>query len=590
MSTTSVSTSTSGGSPSVSGLASGFNWQQIVSELVTVDEAPEQQLQSQQTTITNQKNAISTIQSALTTLQTSAAQLANASFFSSRTADVSDTTLATATAASGTGVGTYSLDVTHLATSAVWNGTTGVTAPLSPTDDVSNLDVTTAPFATPVTAGTFTVNGQQITISADETLGSVFTAINNATGGAVTASYSSASDEITLSSSSTIVLGSATDTSNFLQAAQLGNNGTGTVTSATKLGSVNLTGPLDQSNLATAVSDGGSGNGAFKINGVTINFNATNDSIDNIISRINQSGAGVTAAYDANTGQFTLTDQSTGDVGISVQDITGNFLAATGLAGGSLQRGQNLAYTVNNGPQLTSQSNTITPASSGITGLTVTALKPGTFNVTVGADTGTIATAITNFVNQYNQIQTAIDNQIAPITDASGNVTPGLLEDDNVITALNTNLRQMMNGAVSGLSGTITQLANLGFQSNGQNDAISTSDTTDLDNALASNLAGVGALFSNASTGLAVQMNNYLTDALGSSGALATDVTGYTNQYNDLTKQINQIQAQANSDQTKYTNEFVAMETADSTMNSQLSYLNSLFGGSSSSSSSSSSG
>ncbi|MEW6158465.1 MAG: flagellar filament capping protein FliD [Verrucomicrobiota bacterium] len=55
--------------------------------------------------------------------------------------------------------------------------------------------------------------------------------------------------------------------------------------------------------------------------------------------------------------------------------MTGNFLAATKLSSGALERGNNLLYTINGGPTLVSQTNSITEASSGITGLTVEALK-----------------------------------------------------------------------------------------------------------------------------------------------------------------------------------------------------------------------
>jgi len=43
-----------------------------------------------------------------------------------------------------------------------------------------------------------------------------------------------------------------------------------------------------------------------------------------------------------------------------MQDVTGNFLAATGLSGGTLQHGANLQYNINGGGTLTSLSNTIT--------------------------------------------------------------------------------------------------------------------------------------------------------------------------------------------------------------------------------------
>jgi len=165
------------------------------------------------------------------------------------------------------------------------------------------------------------------------------------------------------------------------------------------------------------------------------------------------------------------------------------------------------------------------------------------------------------------------------------------------VYGLTNTLQQTMNGVVPGLSGAIRQLASLGFETNSNNATLSTTDTTTLNNALATNLAGVQALFTNANTGLAVQMNTYLTQAISDTGSLATEETSLTNQSKDITTQINAIQAQAQADQTKYTNEFIAMETAESQINSQMAYLNATFGlngstsgASSSSSSTSSSG
>ena len=136
------------------------------------------------------------------------------------------------------------------------------------------------------------------------------------------------------------------------------------------------------------------------------------DSIQNVLDRINNSSAGVTATYDTLNNRFTLTNNSTGDVGISMQDVTGNFLAATGLSSGTLTRGQNLLYTLNGGSQtLVSQSNTITQASSGITGLSVTAASTGSTTVTVSSDTSKISSAIQQFITDYNAVQTAISSQ-----------------------------------------------------------------------------------------------------------------------------------------------------------------------------------
>ena len=79
------------------------------------------------------------------------------------------------------------------------------------------------------------------------------------------------------------------------------------------------------------------------INGVNISFDASTNSINDILTAINNSAAGVTATYDSVNNRFVLTDNTTGDVGISVQDVQGNFLKATGLSTGTLQRGNNLS-------------------------------------------------------------------------------------------------------------------------------------------------------------------------------------------------------------------------------------------------------
>src|SRR6185503_19385116 len=118
------------------------------------------------------------------------------------------------------------------------NGATNIGSPISSTNDVSGIVLSSAGFSTAVTAGRFTVNGQQITIETTNSLQDVFMAIETATGGNVTASYDSTTDSITLSSAGQIVLGSATDTSNFLRVAKLYNNGTGTITSSGSLGGV----------------------------------------------------------------------------------------------------------------------------------------------------------------------------------------------------------------------------------------------------------------------------------------------------------------------------------------------------------------
>ena len=326
------------------------------------------------------------------------------------------------------------------------------------------------------------------------------------------------------------------------------------------------------------------------INGVTINYDAGSDTISDVLARINNSAAGVTATYDTIGERFKLTDNATGDVGISLQDVSGNFLQATGLSavgGGTLQRGTNLQYSINGGATMASQSNTVTQGSSGLPGLTVTALKANSSAmVTVSSNTSQISSAITNFVTQYNTVQNYISSQTATSKDPStGSVVPGLLTGDNDAESMETQLRQLVTATPPGLTGVVKRLSDLGILSNGNDDTLAVSDTSKLSSALTNNLAAVQALFTDPTNGLATKLGNYITDATGSSGVLATQEASFKQQENSIEQSITSMQKRIANDQTTMTDEFVAMETARAQINLQQQLLTSAFGGTSSSSS-----
>jgi flagellar hook-associated protein 2 len=578
-------TPTTSTSPSlaVTGLASGMDWSTVVSELADAERAPETQWKTQQTTLNNQNSAFTTIQGDLTTLQTDVETLQNSSLYTSRTAQSSDSS-ATATAASGTNIGTYSFDISQLATATTINGKSGVNSVLSPDGDLSNVTIGTAGFATSVTSGTFTVNGAQVTVATTDSLQQVFDAISSATSGEVTASYDSTADKITLTDTkgNNITLGSAADTSNFLQAARLYNGSTSatSITSSAALGSVQLSASMQDADLKTAVQGDSSNNGSFTINGVSISYNTSSDSIQNVLDRINGSSAGVTASFDSQNNRFVLTNNTTGNVGISMDDVTGNFLAATGLSSGTTVSGQNLLYTLNGGTQqLTSLSNTISSGSSGISGLTVTATQAASFTVTVASDTSSISSAIQQFVTDYNSVQSYITTQQAVTNNSDGTVTAGLLTGDMTATGIASSLRSTSFGGIStsGSSNVISSLADLGVTTNGQNNT-ATVDTDTLNSALVSNLNAVQSFFTDPTNGLGTQLMNYLDDTIGGAntttpGTLTQHETDLSTQSSDITTQISNLETKITSDTTNWNSEFAAMEQAESQTNSELTYL-----------------
>lgn len=556
----------------ISGLASGFDWRSFIDRLLDIERTPQRRLATEQNQIQQRQNAYSAISTQLKVLQNRVEKLQDDDLYGARTVTNSDDSVATASAAAHATTGSYRFVISQLATSSRQVGSSNAGGGLSATSDVSGVTVGSAPFPTRVTEGVFTVNGKQVSVAATDSLQDVFDAISTATSGAVTASYDPDTDRISLSSAGEIVLGSAADTSNFLTAARLYNNGSGAITSSAALGSIDLAAELTDSNLATAVTVGGTGEGLFKINGVEITYDLE-DSLTDIIDRINASSAGVTASYDVANDRFLLTNEATGDLGIGLEDVTGNFLAATGLSGGALTRGNNLLYTVNGGTQLVSASNTITEESSGISGLTVTALAEDTVTLTVAADTEAARAAITDFIEEYNRVQSVIDDYTASTTDSKGKVTAGVLANDLEANALARQLRSIVNSSVEGLSSALQRLESIGITSNGDNNKLSLSDEEALDDALTRQLDDVKNLFAAEDIGLANVLADFLEDTVGDDGSIEEHQDLLTEQIAEIDTQISDQERQVQATRERLIASFVAMERAQQQSNQQLQYL-----------------
>lgn len=559
----------------LSGLVSGLDWRSLVDQLSNAERIPQTRLRNDQTTLGKQNTAYAAIQAAMASLQTRVQALNSTTLFDTRSTSTSDNTLATAAAASGTTIGSYAVNVTQLATSAKVVGTAGMGASLSPSNDVNAITVANAATATPITAGTFTVNGHQVTINATDSLQTVFDTINTATLGEVNVTYDSITDRISLSGTSPIILGSATDTSNFLQATRLTNNGTANITSSSQLGVVKQSGALSAANFATPVTDGGAGE--FRINGVSITYTIA-DTVSGVVKRINESSAGVTASYDTVNDRFVLSNKVTGDIGIATEDVSGNFLAASGLSVGTLSRGQNLLYTIDGGGQMSSQSNTITETSSGIVGLSINALATGVSTITVGSDTAAIKAAINDFVTEYNKVQSIIDSQTASTTDSKGKVTAGILANEGDADEIATRLRRMVTGEVTGLSSAMNQLEDMGIISNGADNSIKLNTESKLDKALAENLTTVKNIFSSTTNGLAGKMDTYLESVIGDVGSLVARQENNTKQSAAIDVQVADLERIVQSNRDRMIQSFIAMETAQSQTNQQLSFLKQRFG------------
>jgi len=566
---------------SVSGLIdNSFDWQSVVEQLVTIEKMPIARLQNEQAANNDKLASLGALNSLLSDLSASVVDLRSTTLFKSRTA-TSSTSGSTwsLTASSGATQGSFTIAVSQLATASKRVGASGVSSPLNATNDVSGTTIATLATSTAITEGNFTVNGKTISVALTDSLQDVFDRISTETGGAVTASYDAATDKVTLSSAGEIELGAVNDSSNFLSALQLANNGTGTIASSGKLGSASLTATLAESRLAGSLNADVDGNGSFSINGVTIDYNVNTDTLRGILTKINKSAAGVTATYDAANDRFLLTNNATGDTGIGANEVSGGLLDAMGLTGGStLQRGNDAKFTVNGGDTITSKSNTLTATEHGITGLTIKADSATTQTITVEADTAKMKGALEDFIEKFNLVQSFIETETAISTTADGRVTKATLGGNQEVERWATKLRTLAFGAISGLSSSMSRISDLGIDFDSISSQLKIKDAAKLETMLSENSDDIATFFADTSTGFAQQFSTYLTDLLKTkSGPLAAQNATLIKQNTNLQTQIDALNRRAENQRTLLMNAFLAMQDAQSTAASQQKSIEDMF-------------
>ena len=559
----------------ISGLLanSAFDWKSIVDQLVAIDGRPMTKFNADKTTNNDKSAALATLQTNLQDLQDSLQSIRADNTFSARTvgSDLAGTTWKSSSV-TGTAIGSYTFAVSQLATAGQLRGASNIGSSLSVSDDVSGLTLANARTATAVSAGTFTVNGKQITVALTDSLQDVFDQIASATGD-VTASYDSATDKVTFTrASGELVIGAANDTSNFLSVFKLANTGTASTTSSASLGTTKISAPLASAGLANISPASGS----FSVNGVSINYNTATDSLSAIVNRINGAGAGVTASYDSANDRVLLANKSTGDVGISVSDGSGGLLDALGLSaasGGALVHGKNAQFRVNGGALISSASNTLDESTHGIAGLSVTVNSETTQTLQVESDTATMQSAIQGFIDKFNAVQDFIENN-TKITVSGASVSTSLLSDNREIQDWSRKLQSLAFEAVSGATGSVTRLDSLGIDFNSTSGRLAIKDAGKLATAIGDHPDDVQSFFLKGSTGFVPKLYGYLTNVISADRAQQANLTKTNSSIDD---QIKTLQSKLDSEREMLTNSFIHMLDAQSSAQSQQTYLTNAF-------------
>lgn len=557
----------------VAGLASGFDWNSMVDQLMAIERIPQQRLRSEQNKNQSKLDAISKLEEKVEKLQTSSKGLKSSSLFSTKSAEVSDADLnITATASTSASKGNFEINVSQLATASRRIGTADVVTAMG---DENSL-ISALRLAEDVTEGTFSVNGQEITVAETDSLQDVFDAISIATAGVVTASYDGVSDTIELESASgQLELGADSDSSNFLAAMKLhqlevedGGSGTATVQSRGALGVVDIDDTVANSGIGGPIT----GSDTFFINGVAIDFDADTDSVASIIAQVNESAAGVTMSFDSASDQFRIVNNETGAYSMNVSDSSNGFLAALGLTG-SADVGDDLQFSIDGGALKTSRSNKITEDEHGLKGIAVSAAEIGTQTVTIDTDSSELKSKINAFISAFNDVQDYIQEK-TKIEVEDDEVTAGTLAGNREISSLDSRLRTFAFDSVDELTGgALFRLEHMGIDFISGTSKLEIKDSAALDDALENELGTLEQFFVGADDNFSGRLDTFLEDFLKADGVMDTISTSYTERNSDIDDQIDEMERRLEFKRTSLESSFIAMEAAQSKTQNQAAAL-----------------
>ena len=255
-----------------------------------------------------------------------------------------------------------------------------------------------------------------------------------------------------------VEVGSTTDTSNFSAITGISKDESGQVKSSRELYRVNNTSVITQSGLFRR---GDVTEGSFIVGNATFSI-TDKTTIADIVSQINSSEeANATAYWDSIDGKLVIKSRSTGAAYINIEAGTSNFTdimgytTSTWKSDGSVdvtkmninsqEVGDNARFTIN-GTTYISTSNTITSDVSRIKGLTLNlkGLTDGSaVTVTVERDKETLANALSDVVDSYNELMKNVDEAIA---------IDGELHGETTLKLIRNQLRSLMTSSDAGTS------------------------------------------------------------------------------------------------------------------------------------------
>ncbi len=333
----------------------------------------------------------------------------------------------------------------------------------------------------------------------------------------------------------------------------------------------------------TASTDVVNGSGSAKVfqytygttqTSLTVADGTTLDGLKDLINNdVNNPGVTATVVNDGTNYRLVVSGNGTGaantitiDAGTTL-DGTGSTVDFTASAFAENKTAADADFTVD-GLQITRSSNSVSDVINGVT-LTLKKENAST-SVTVAADNESIKEQIQEFVTAYNDVTTFITSN--SLYDADSKES-GIFLGEGTTRTIQNNLRNFVSSSVSGLSGSLSILAEIGITTDHETGDLQINSTT-LETKLGTNLDDIADLFGDSTNGIAVKLSGYISDISSTvDGSIELRKDGLQDIIDSLSTTIRNMEYRLEKTEDEMVRKFSALEQLVGSYNTIGSYL-----------------
>lgn len=318
----------------------------------------------------------------------------------------------------------------------------------------------------------------------------------------------------------------------------------------------------------------GEGNINIDVNGESFDIEvAADDTLESVMNKINDSddNTGVTATIiNGDSGpQLIMTSVDTGidnQITVTGSDTDGGTAISDAFTMTELSAAKDAIMTID-GIEVTSSSNTVENAITGVTLTLKEADVDETTVLSIDPNTNGVKSQVNTFVESYNALMTTISGLSGYNAETE---QAGILQGDALPRSLQSQLRSLMSDGYDTPSGSLT-LASIGVTTT-LDGTLEVNDDL-LDSALESGLTDISALFSTEETGLASKLDSFADSYVQAGGILDSRDETLDNQLSRLSDTREQFALKMAAYESRLFKQYNAMDLVVGSLNAQSSQL-----------------